>query len=65
MQTQQTATVAVIAAAVTVCFAFHCLTFSNTVKAALKDSDSAHRAKILIQVALVLRQLPKFRWRRK
>ncbi|MFF3407747.1 hypothetical protein ACFYW8_16365 [Streptomyces sp. NPDC002742] len=67
MQTQETAIVAVIAAAVTVtvCFALFCLTFSNTVKAALKDSNSAHRAKILTQVATVLRQLPLLRWRRR
>ncbi|MFJ8935415.1 hypothetical protein ACIRL0_06805 [Streptomyces sp. NPDC102365] len=67
VQNQETAIVAVIAAAVTViaCFALSCLTFSNTVKSALQDSDSAHRAKILTKVATVLRHLPLFRWRRK
>ncbi|MFE7077031.1 hypothetical protein ACFU96_43790 [Streptomyces sp. NPDC057620] len=67
VQNQETAIVAVIAAAITViaCFALSCLTFSNTVKSALKDSDSAHRAKILTKVATVLQHLPLFRWRRK
>lgn len=67
MQTQAAAIVAIIATAIVVItrHAFNCFTHNQVVKTSLQDSDSAHRAKILAQVAVLLRDLPKDTWRGK
>lgn len=67
MQTPEATNVAIIAAALsmTTCYALACLTAARISKAALDNSHSADRAKILNEVGAILRHLSVFRWRRK
>ncbi|WP_306322283.1 MULTISPECIES: hypothetical protein [unclassified Streptomyces] len=64
MPTQQATVVALaVAFTVTACFTLACLT--SIAKSALKGSRSADRARILNEVATILRHLPVFRRRHK
>ncbi|MGW3287871.1 hypothetical protein ACWDR3_24900 [Streptomyces sp. NPDC001002] len=67
MQSQAVTIAAIIATALVVIVrdAFNCYTRNQAIKAPLKDSDSAHRARILGQIAIVLKHLPKDHWGRK
>lgn len=67
MQTPEATIVAIIATAftVTVCYALACFTANKIAKAALDNSRSVDRAKILNEVGAILRHLSVFRWRRK